>query len=202
MTGLPHYNNARASVNGWEPVTSNFFELTLFTPGNADTGLMLEHVKSVSGLNGSNPSIEPIMQKYKFADRSYAGIPGQTYMDLSVVFTLNLNDAHENYIYNMIRDWTMRIYNPNTGEMRLKNDYIGSCVIVIHDRAGNIYRRLTCTNIFPTGQIQMQDSLDQASAEATDLTINFRCDTWFEENVGEEMSGSTVLNGYAASRLD
>ena len=48
---LPHYTQSKASNQRFEPVQPNLFELTIFTPNNDDTALILEHVKSIGGLN-------------------------------------------------------------------------------------------------------------------------------------------------------
>ena len=40
------------------------FDVTLFTPDGDDAALMLEHVRSISGL-GLEQSWDPINQKYK-----------------------------------------------------------------------------------------------------------------------------------------
>src|SRR5210317_227842 len=87
---LPHYTQSRASSQRYEPVQPNLFEVTVFTPLGDDTGLILEQVKTIGGLNNLNPSVDAIGQKYKFADRSFASMPGQTFMDLTVNFSLNL----------------------------------------------------------------------------------------------------------------
>jgi len=181
---LPHYTQAKASVNNFEPIYTNLFEVTLLTPLNDDAGLILQHVKSIAGLDALNPAIEAVGQKYKFADRSYAGMPAQTFVDLTLNFTLNLNDSNENYIYNTLRNWYKLIYDPQTGEMGLKRDYVGSAVIVQYDRAGNIFRRITCKDIFPSGQLTMADELNYETIEAVSMSQIYRCDHWLEENVG------------------
>ena len=181
---LPHYTQSRASSQRFEPIQPNLFELTVFSPLGDDTGLILEQVISIGGLNALNPSIDPIMQKYKFADRSYAGMPGQTFVDLPVNFTLNLNDANENYIYNTFRNWYKVIYDPLTGEMGLKKDYVGSMILVQYNRAGDIYRKITFKDVFPIGQIDFVDEMNYATQDAVELTMTYRCDHWVEENVG------------------
>ena len=92
---LPHYTQAKASIQKFEPVYQNLFEVTILTPLNQDSSLILQHVKSIGGLNALNPSVEAVGQKYKFADRSYAGMPGQTFAELALAFTVNLNDANQ-----------------------------------------------------------------------------------------------------------
>jgi|TARA_B110000037_G_scaffold19952_1_gene21376 hypothetical protein len=181
---LPHYTQSRASSQRFEPIQPNLFELTVFSPLGDDTGLILEQVKSIGGLNALNPSIDPIAQKYKFADRSFAGMPAQTFVDLPVNFTLNLNDANENYIYNTFRNWTNLIYDPLTGEMGLKKDYVGSMILVQYNRAGDIFRKITFKDVFPIQQMDFVDELAYENQDAVELTITYRCDHWVEENVG------------------
>ena len=181
---LPHYTQSRASSQRFEPIQPNLFELTVFSPLGDDTGLILEQVKSIGGLNALNPSIDPIQQKYKFADRSFAGMPAQTFVDLPVNFTLNLNDANENYIYNTFRNWTNLIYDPLTGEMGLKKEYVGSMILVQYNRAGDIFRKITFKDVFPIQQMDFVDELAYENQDAVELTITYRCDHWVEENVG------------------
>ena len=182
---LPHYTQARASTQLYEPIQPNLFEVTIFTPSGADTGLILEHVRSIGGLNNLNPAVEAASpQKYKFADRSYASVPGQTFVDLTVNFTLNLNEANDNYIYNMFRNWYKLIYDPLTAEMTLKKDYVGSMIIVQYNRAGDIFRKITAKDVFPTGNPAAADELSYESPDPVPLAMTFRCDHWLDENVG------------------
>lgn len=177
----PHYNQSKASTKLYEPVHGNLFEVTILTPQTSDTGLTLEHVKSIGGLQNVNPAVDAINQKYKFADRSFAGMPGQTYVDLNIVFTLNLNDANQMYLYKTMRDWYTMTYNPLTGEMGLKIEYVGTVVVVQYNRKGDIFRKITFKDAFPTGQPETLDSLDYETTDAQELTLNIRSDHWLEE---------------------
>ncbi len=179
---LSHYSQAKASLNMYEPVQVNLFEATILTPLNPDAGLILEHVKSIQGLQNINPSVDAVTQKFKQADRSYAGMPSQTFVDLTFVFTLNLNDANENYIYKQMRDWYALTYNPLTGEYGLKKDYVGTLIIVQHNRPGKIFRKLTFKHVFPIQQPQAMDTLDYTTPEPAELTMVLRSDFWNEEN--------------------
>ena len=179
---LPHYNKAKASKNLFEPVHGNLFEVTFIAPaGVSGTELLLEHVNTVSGLDGINPAVEPVGQKYKFSDRSYAGMPGQTFIDVAINFSLNLNDANQMYIYKTLRDWYKKIYDPATGEMGLKKDYVGTLIIVQYNRAGDIYRKLTLLDVFPATQPTGLDGNDYSSADPLAIDMTFRCDNWEEE---------------------
>ena len=87
-------------------------------------------------------------------------MPGQTFVDLTLNFTLNLNDANENYMYNTFRNWYKLIYDPLTGEMGLKKDYVGSMIVVQFNRAGDIFRKITLKDVFPTAQPDFVDELN------------------------------------------
>lgn len=181
---LPHYTQSRASTQKFEPIYPNLFEVTIFSPLGDDTGLILEHVKTIGGLNNLNPSIDLVGQKYKFADRSFAGMPASTSADITLNFTLNLNDANENFIYNTFRNWYKLIYDPLTGEMGLKKDYVGSMIIVQFNRAGDIFRKITLKDAFPTGQPDFLDELNYETQDAAELAMTYQVDHWVEENVG------------------
>jgi hypothetical protein len=181
---LPHYTQSTASTQKFEPIYPNLFEVTVFTPLGDNTALILEHVKSISGLNNLNPTVDEVTQKYKFANRSFAGMPGDTSADITLNFTLNLNDANENYIYNTFRNWYKLIYDPLTGEMGLKKDYVGSMIIVQYNRAGDIFRKITLKDVFPKGQPDFLDELNYETSDPAELTMTYRCDHWVEENVG------------------
>ena len=180
---LPHYSKSTASSNNYEPVQGNLFEVTFIPPAGIDGGILLEHVNNVSGLDALNPAIEPVGQKYKFSDRSYAGMPGQTFVDVAVNFSLNLNNANEFYVYKILRDWYKRMYDPQTGEMGVKNDYVGQLIIVQHNRPGDIFRKVTLKDAFISGNPTGLDSLDYTAPDPLTLDITWRSDHWKEELV-------------------
>jgi hypothetical protein len=150
MAGLSHYNNGISAINKQEPVYLNQFEVSIIPPGVIAGGkILLEHVTKVSGLSlDKNPGI--IQQKFKFAKRNYAGgKPENTFMDLSLSFNVNLDESNSMYVFKTLRQWSDLIYNPLTGAMGLKNDYVGTIVISIFNKQGDVYRRITCKDAFP-----------------------------------------------------
>ena len=189
---LSHFKNSQAAVNKWEVVNPAMFEVTILPPdvGSSPedaktTELLLEHVISIGGLDGVNPSVGTVIQKYKQADRVYAGVPDQTHLELNMTFSLNLNDANENYIYTTIRKWYNKIYNPANGAYGIKKDYCGSMVIVEYNRDGSIWRKSTAINVFPTGQITgMGDRNIGSGNEANELSVTFNADCWDDQTVG------------------
>jgi hypothetical protein len=180
---LPHYTQAKASIQKFEPVYQNLFEVTILTPLNQDSSLILQHVKSIGGLNNLNPTVEAVGQKYKFADRSYAGMPGQTFAELALAFTVNLNDANQAYMYKYMRDWYKLTYDPLTGEMGIKANYTGTMIVVQYNRRGDVFRKITFKDCFPTGQPTFVDSLAYETAEPAEVAMTIRSDYWIEENL-------------------
>ena len=179
---LPHFNQSKASKSLYEPVHQNLFEVTFIPPsGVAGADLLLEHVNTVGGLDGLNPALDAIGQKYKFADRSYAGMPSATSVDIAVNFSLNLNEANQMYVYKTLKSWYSKMYNPATGEMGLKKDYVGTMIIVEYNRAGDIYRKITLLDVFPTGAPTGLDAHDYGSADPLVMDMTFKCDHWEEE---------------------
>ena len=182
MAGLPHFLNSKAATKYYEPFYQNLFEVTILPPNSVAGGsILIEHVNKISGLSQDRGSAVT-EQKYKFATRSYAmGVPSQTFNDLTVSFSLNLNDANELYVYKTIRDWFRIIYNPLTGEQGLKKDYVGSIIVTNFNRKGDIFWQRTFHDCFPTGDIP-ELGLDYGGGEKVEMDIVWRSD-WWEENI-------------------
>lgn len=182
MAGLSHYLNSKAATKHYEPFYQNLFEVTILPPATVTGGnILIEHVTKLGGLNQDKGSA-PIEQKYKFATRSYAsGTPEGTTTDLTVGFTLNLNDANELYVYKTIRDWFRIAYNPLTGEQGLKKDYIGTVIITNYNRKGDIFWQRTFHDCIPSGSLP-ELTADYSNGEAVAMDITLRSD-WWEENI-------------------
>lgn len=181
MAGLPHYQNSLFGINKYEPVYLNQFEV-LITPPAAVLGgpILVEQVTSISGL-GVDKTPAAIQQKYKFAVRNYAGAkPDSTVFDLTVNFTVNLNDANSMYVFKTLRQWTDLIYNPLTGAMGLKRDYTGTIVISVFNKQGDVFRRITCRDCFPIAPIGAME-LDYQGTELYDISLQWAVDYWDDQ---------------------
>jgi hypothetical protein len=127
------------------------------------------------------PGVDAIGQKYKFSDRSYAGMPGATAIDITITFSLNLNDSNQAYLFKTLRQWYRSQYNPETGEMGLKKNYVGTIVVVQFNREGDIYRKVTLDDCFITSGVNLVGELNYDSADAVTLEVGWKCDTHSEE---------------------
>jgi hypothetical protein len=168
-----------ASMNNFEPVYLNQFEVSIQPPAPVGGGpILLEHVTKVSGLAlDKNPGVST--QKYKFAKRNYAGAkPDTTAMNLSLSFTINLNDANSMYVFKTLRQWTDLIYNPLTGAMGVKRDYTGTIVVSMFNKNGDVYRRVTCRDCFPIKAISAM-GLNYTSEEIYKIdSMEWAVDYW------------------------
>lgn len=182
MPGLPHYLNSKASTKYFEPYYTNLFEVNILPPPTVTGGsILLEHVNKISGLQQDRGSA-PIEQKYKFATRTYAsGVPTQTYTDLAIEFSLNLNDANELYVYKTLRNWWRLVYNPLTGEQGLKKDYVGTVVVTNFNRKGDIFWQRTFHSCTPTEDMP-ELAADYSSGDPVNMEVKWRSD-WWEENI-------------------
>lgn len=209
---LKHYSNYRnstAATNMYEVVSPALFEVyftlpTLLGGDKNNTELLFEHVRSISGLDGLTPSVGTVVQKFKFAERHYAAAgPEKTSLELAITFTLNLNEAHENYIYNMLRRWYDLIYNPQNGQMLTRSQYSSGSILDIleHDRNGAVWRKIKCYNFFPsTPPTGLNEDNYDSTSDAKTISITFMVDDWTEHSVGMEEyrdeGGRINLNGY------
>ena len=199
---LPHYKNFTAGVKNWEPVVPSQFEAYFIMPdghpdkGSSNEAFLLQHIKSVSGLDGINPSMSPITQKGKFVTRSYASYPSETAIDLSMTFTMNLNDANENYIYNILQRWYRMTFDISTGTAGLKRDYCGELIIVEFNRDGSIWRKITCHSVFPENDLTIGSDHAYESHDPQELSITFRCDWYEEEKIGDVLAFDEKADGY------
>ena len=85
------------------------------------------------------------------------------------------------YPFGTLRDWYKKMYDPATGEMGLKKDYVGTLIIVQYNRAGDIYRKLTLLDTFPATNPTGLDAGDYSSPDAQTIEMAFKCDHWEEE---------------------
>jgi hypothetical protein len=186
MAGLPHYTNSQAAIQLYEPVYLNQFEVIINTPAGVQQlpGLngeliLTQQVKAISGMTVDIQPAGPVEQFYKFATRRYAGgEPSQTDMDLTMEFEVNLNESNSMTVYKTLRQWSDLIYNPLTGAMGLKRDYVGSMVISIFNKQGDVFRRIRIPVCFISTPIPaLELDYDQGS-NIYSISISWKCDYW------------------------
>ena len=199
LMGLPHFRSSRISRENMEVVNPNLFTVTIQLPkaltsesaganavSDADLNLVLEEVQSVDGLDTNKIPINPIEQNYKGATRSIAGtIPDKTCIDVGFNFAMNLkrtDGTPSNFVLRTLRKWNDLIYDPLTGRMGLKVDYIAPLItVVLHTKDGIPYWQWMLYNCFPITNIPTPQLDYSKKNEAFQITgYKLRCDMWDE----------------------
>jgi hypothetical protein len=190
MAGLPHFTNSTAGVKLYEPVYLNQFEVLVTPPASvtlANTrfrgeGILTQQVKSISGLAVDIQPGGVSSQFYKFAERRYAGgAPADTSFALNIQFEVNLNEQNSMIVYKIMRQWADLIYNPLTGAMGIKKDYVGSIVVSIFNKQGDVFRRISLNNCFLTANINPMNLDYNAGENLYTLETSWKADYWQDQ---------------------
>lgn len=194
-SGLPHFRLSQASMQSFEPIYNNLFEVRITPPAAIRTGtpwentqLILDNVISISGLGGIEKLPPVVAQKYKGVTRSYAGaLPTDTFADITMSFELNLDNSNSVYVYKALKAWSDLVYNPLTGELGLKSEYAGTSddptlmTVLMYNKKGVIIKQITFRQIFPTTPLTsaFNDlSYDTGTQIAKIDSLTFRADYW------------------------
>lgn len=188
---LPHITNSQAGVNLMDPHHTNIFEVYFSLPEairqqfGKDEALLTEHVQSITGLGALNRAPGVGQQKFFGTDRSYIQPRlDSTHAEISIVLSLNLRNAVDNYIYKLFRAWATLGYNQNTGERHLKKDYVADFLkCVVANRAGDIYHEVVFKDVMMNGDIEGYDELNYENSDAVTITVKFVSDWWKETMV-------------------
>jgi len=194
-SGLPHFRLSQASMQSFEPIYKNLFEVRITPPAAIRTGtawentqLILDNVVSIGGIGGVEKIPPTVEQRYKGAVRTYAGaLPDTTTADIDLTFEVNLNNENQVYVYNALKAWTDLVYNPLTGELGLKSEYAGTAddptimTVLVYNKKAVVIKQLTFRQIFPTTPLtSVFDTLDYSNGTAISQVtgLTFRADYW------------------------
>jgi len=194
-SGLPHFRLSQASMQSFEPIYKNLFEVRITLPAAIRTGtawentqLILDNVVSIGGIGGVEKIPPTVEQRYKGAVRTYAGaLPDTTTADIDLRFEVNLNNENQVYVYNALKAWTDLVYNPLTGELGLKSEYAGTAddptimTVLVYNKKAVVIKQLTFRQIFPTTPLtSVFDTLDYSNGTAISQVtgLTFRADYW------------------------
>lgn len=194
-TGLPHFRLSQASMQSFEPIYKNLFEVRITPPAAIRTGtpwensqLILDNLITIGGIGGIEKIPGTVTQKYKGATRSYAAsLPTETFADVTLSFEVNLDNQNSVYVYKALKAWSDLVYNPLTGELGLKQEYAGtaddptSMTVLVYNKKGIVIKQITFRQVFPTTSLNtVFDSLSYDTgtqiSQVTNLT--FRADYW------------------------
>ena len=148
---LPHFRNLISSNTKWEPVYKNLFEITVTLPTIVATPnaqrILLENATDIS-LDVTNKPLAVGTQRFKYSTRAYLQTPSETDVNFRIKFNINQNDKKVIEQWEHLKRWYDLIWNSQTGELHYKNDYIGQITAQIHDRTGEVIRRVDFVNAY------------------------------------------------------
>ncbi len=168
----------------FEPVYLNLFQVSLIPPPGVtvwDKELIIENVIKVSGMQVDKQPDQPVIQTFKGHKRSYAGsLVGNTFVDITIEFEVNVNNDNSMYVYKALRRWTDLVYDPLTGAMTPKLSYASKqslLTVHLYKKNGDIIRTWIYPSVFPKqGLAEM--TLDYGNQTNYKATMVFRADYW------------------------
>ena len=185
---LSHYKNSQASINNWEPVFLNQFDVVITPPAAMTatgyfTDLLVEQVKSVRGL----PEITPtgtVEQRYLWATRTFSKpVPEDVTAELEMEFEVNLNSRNSMYAYEVLREWADLIFNYKRGHNGVKRDYVGNITVIVHNKVRRVFRQFNFNPVYMFDPLNNME-LEYLSDDIYRLTARFKADAWKEIRTG------------------
>lgn len=174
MATLPHYSSVKAANRKEEPIYMNLFEVTFQLPSSLDGGETLTQSAKSVGLP-THPEIGTAQQSYKYSKRTYLTFPTETGFQTDVIFNVNLNENNSPYVFAKLDELYKLGYNPATGETALKQDYAFTTTVDVHNKVGEVLRRVTMKDCKLTSLSQMD--LDWDSGDTLfEVTASIQCD--------------------------
>ena len=190
-----HFTSSKRAMDLDEPLYLNQYTIRMdaadlppaMQSTQDDVNIILEGVRSIGGLETQPGVGSAAVQKYKWSERGYAGAaPTKTHLDLSVTFELNLRrvgDTDDNYTYKFLRRWCDVVYDPQTGRMSIKKNYIcKKWVITMMDKENVPFHQWTVYNIFPTSAVPAPQLNYDTNGIWQGFSMTFWADT-FDESI-------------------
>lgn len=181
---LAHFDNIPPARNNEEPLYGNLFEVTFEFPDvlgltEDDRELMMISTKNIT--LDLTPTLGTVKQSFKYSGRLYLQTPtseNTTINDLQLEFYINVDDKFSMRTWNYMKKWYDLAWNSQTGALHYKREMIGSIVGHIHDRKGQVLRRVEFVNVQIKGIDGHQFSWD--STEIINGKATFCADTWYD----------------------
>ena len=177
---LSHVQNSEAGKNNYEAHVDSLFRVTFIPPaGIQKSEILTEQCRKATGWKFPNP--ETTKQSFMQAKRIQASTEVDNIQEIDTSFELNLNESLQNYVYDIIQEWKMKIFNPFTGERGLKKDYLGKIIIESFAANGDIYWTRTLHNCAPFGPLDNLGQNEYDSAEPVVLEVKWTAEYFTEK---------------------
>lgn len=183
---LPHFRNIQTANTLYEPIYTNLFEVNISLPplvetnSTANTQLLLENATNIK--LDLTTKIGEAIQKFKYSTRVYAATPGlaEGTKEFEIKFNMNQNEEKAVETWVLLKRWYDLAWNSQTGELHYKSDMIGQISANIHDRTGEVIRRVDFINCQMYG---LTGGWDLDFAQNTGIQscgANWVCDYWID----------------------
>lgn len=180
---LPHFRNLISTNTAWEPIYQNLYEVVVSLPPvietSGSTQILLENAIKVNGVPGVTKELARSDQQFKYSHRRFLQTPSDTHLKFDIDFNINQTDAKTVETWAHMKRWYDLIWNSQTGELHYKQDYIGQLIVHIHDRTGEVIRRLDFVNTFVQG-VQGWDFTWESTEIIKSVNTKFICDYWID----------------------
>jgi hypothetical protein len=178
---LPHFRNLVSTDTRWEPVYKNLFEVVTRVPeviapnGELEPIVLMENATNIS--LPVTEQIEVVEQLFKYSGRLYVKTPGATTIKaFKITFNINQTDRKTVYVWALLKRWYDLAWNSQTGELHYKHDMLGQITGHIHDRTGEVIRRIDYINCQLIGLTAWDMNWKENGIQ--DITATFCCDYW------------------------
>jgi hypothetical protein len=179
---LPHFKNIRTANTLREPVFQNLFEVVVDMPAVIRTTgsqrILLENATSFTKLDFITPTLGTQEQRFKYSTRAYLLTPNaeDTAPKFNIKFNINQNDKKSVEVWALMKRWYDLVWNSQTGELHYKADLVGQITVHIHDRTGEVIRRIDMINAQITGIDGFSNWDWKNNSIMKDIDVSFECD--------------------------
>jgi hypothetical protein len=202
---IPHYTlTGSITAEVHEAVHLNLFECSFILPQILTTRGYDPFLLTVQGTNISidtTPDLDVAVQRFKYSTRAFLGAgPGQTHVEFSITFQINVNLSGEMETYTVLRSWYDLGWNSQTGTLHYKRDCIGTIICHMHDKKGVVLRRVTFNNC----QVKKISGFEldwTANSDLATVTADFVSDYYIDEYIDSGLgftfeTGNELVPGY------
>lgn len=147
-----HFSGSKTSMSKDEPLFLTKFRATFVLPAPLQAmygaEILSDQLLKVGGLSVDKlPGV--VEQFYRAHKRRFLGTVTETDIDLDLAWAVNVTKEGVTYPYNIMRDWCKLGYDPLTGYQTIKEDYCGKLTLEIHNKLGQILKKVYFPIFFP-----------------------------------------------------
>lgn len=180
---LPHFTNINTGLKLTEVVYKNLFEVQIILPEVLQgiykdySVVLLENTTSFQLPQYQQLGVQK--QRFKYSTRLFLNTPESTSVeDLKLTFNMNVNDKKQIETWNVMKTWYDLAWNNENGTVNYKKNMVGTIVGYIHDKEGEILRRVTYHNCQPKMIAGWDGDIQWDQTDIASINMTFVSDYW------------------------